>query len=153
MIQRIQTIYLLVALLLTAFCLCIPVATFEPVGMGGNAEMYNLWTNLADGTREFSPSPLFAILLLTCPLCVFAIFSYKNRKLQAKLCLLCLLLDILWMSVYGVLFYLKAADPDVQMGNIVFGACLPLFAAVLFFLARRGVKKDDKLIRDMDRIR
>lgn len=153
MIQRIQTIYLLVALLLTAFCLCVPVATFEPVGMGGDAEMYNLWMNMADGTRAFTPWPLFAILLLTCPLSVFAIFSYKNRKLQAGLCLWCFLLDLVWIGVYSIMFYLKAADTGVKMGNIVFGACLPFFAAVLFFLARRGVKKDEKLIRDMDRIR
>ena len=153
MIQRIQTIYLLVALLLTAFCLCIPVAVFEPEGMGGNAVMYNLWMNMADGTRSFTPWPLFAILLLTCPLCVFAIFSYKNRKLQSGLCLSCFLLDLIWIGVFSILFYLKAAEPDVKMGNIVFGSCLPFFAAVLFFLARRAIKKDEKLIRDMDRIR
>lgn len=153
MIQRIQTLYLLVALLLTVFCLCIPVASFEPVGMGGDALMFNLWTNLADGTRDFTPWPLFVILLLTCPLCILAIFSFKNRKLQARLCLSCLLLDIAWMVVFAVLFYFKAADPDVEMGNILFGTGLPFFAAVLFLLARKGIKKDDKLIRDMDRIR
>ncbi len=153
MIQRIQTIYLLVALLLTAICLCIPVATFEPKGMGGDAVMYNLWMNLSDGTRVFTPWPLFAILLLTCPLCVFAIFTYKNRKLQAGLCLSCFLLDFIWIGVFSLMYYLKIADPDVTMGNIVFGTGLPFLAAVMFFLARRGIKKDDKLIRDMDRIR
>ncbi|MBO4822200.1 MAG: DUF4293 domain-containing protein [Prevotella sp.] len=153
MIQRIQTVYMLVALLLTAICLCNPVAIFEPVGMGGNAVMYNLWMNLADGTRVFTPWPLFAILLLTCPLCVFAIFSYKNRKLQAGLCLWCFLLDFIWIGVFSLLFYLKISDPDVNMGNIVFGTGLPFLAAVMFFLARRSIKKDDKLIRDMDRIR
>ncbi|MBR6979455.1 MAG: DUF4293 domain-containing protein [Prevotella sp.] len=153
MIQRIQTIYLLVALLLTAVCLSIPVAVFEPEGMGGDVVMYNLWMNMADGTRVFTPWPLFALLLLTCPLCVFAIFTYKNRKLQAGLCLSCFLLDFIWIGVFSLMFYLKIADPDVKIGNIVFGTGLPFLAAVFFFLARRGIKKDDKLIRDMDRIR
>lgn len=153
MIQRIQTVYLLVALLITVLCLCIPVASFEPVGMGGNAVMLNLWTKLADGTREWSSWPLFIILLFTCPLCVFAIFSYKKRALQAKLCLACLLLDLVWIAMFAIFFYIKIADPKVEMGNILFGSGLPFFAAVLFFFARKAIKRDEKLIRDMDRIR
>ena len=81
MIQRIQTVYLLVALLLTVVCLCLPVAAFEPVGMGGEMVMLNLWEVTPEGMRSWSPWPLFAILLLSCPLCVFAISMEKFSSL------------------------------------------------------------------------
>ena len=44
MIQRIQTVYLLLALVLTVVCLCMPVGVFHTPEMGGDVEMYNLWT-------------------------------------------------------------------------------------------------------------
>ncbi|MBO4850684.1 MAG: DUF4293 domain-containing protein [Prevotella sp.] len=153
MIQRIQTLYLLVALLLTVLCLCLPVAAFEPVGMGGETLMLNLWEVDPDGLRTWDSWPLFAILLLSCPLCIFAICSYKNRKRQAALCTLCLLLNVAWVVVYAALFYLRAGYEDTESSTIRFAACLPVISIILYYMARRGVKHDDKLIRDMDRIR
>ena len=153
MIQRIQTVYLFVALVLTALCLCLPVAGFEPEGMGSDSVMYNLWITLPDGMRCWSPWPLFAILILSCPICVFAIFSYKNRKTQAKLCMLCLLLNLAWVAVYAVMFYLKAGEDGVETGIIRFAACLPVISIVLYFLARKAIKADEKLVSDMDRLR
>ena len=153
MIQRIQTVYLLVALLLTVVCLCLPVAAFEPVGMGGETVMLNLWEVTPEGMRSWSPWPLFAILLLSCPLCVFAISSYKDRKRQAALCSCCLWLNVIWAVVYGALVYFKAADEQTEGATIRFAACIPVISIVLYFLARKGIKHDDKLIRDMDRIR
>ena len=153
MIQRIQTVYLLVALLLTVVCLCLPVAAFEPVGMGGETVMLNLWEVTPEGMRSWSPWPLFAILLLSCPLCVFAISSYKDRKRQAALCSYCLWLNVIWAVVYGALVYFKAADEQTEGATIRFPAYIPVISIVLYFLARKGIKHDDKLIRDMDRIR
>ena len=43
MIQRKQTLYLLLALIITVICLCLPVATLVPQGMGVDMPMYNLW--------------------------------------------------------------------------------------------------------------
>lgn len=153
MIQRIQTVYLLVALLLAVICLCLPVAAFEPVGMGGETVMLNLWEVNPEGVRNWSPWPLFAILLLSCPLCVLAIFSYKDRKRQAALCSSCLWLNMAWVAVYAALVYFKASEEQIEGATIRFAACIPVISIVLYFLARKGIKHDDKLIRDMDRIR
>ena len=86
---------------------------------------------------------LFAIQLLASIVCLYTIFKYKQRKRQAALCLVAVGLNIVWYLVLAVL--IPEAIPYV--------ACLPLVAAILCFLARKGVIDDEKLVRAADRIR
>ena len=87
MIQRKQTIFLFLALIVTLACLCLPIGSFEPQGMGADNQLMNLWLTDANGGRNFNVWALFAILLVTCPIDLFAIFDYHNRKRSA--CFLC----------------------------------------------------------------
>ena len=68
MIQRKQTIFLFLALLVTIACLCLPVGSFEPKGMGAENQLMNLWISDANGGKNFNVWALFAILLVTCPI-------------------------------------------------------------------------------------
>ena len=63
MIQRKQTVFLFIALLVTIACLCLPVGSFEPKGMGAENQLMNLWLSDADGGKNFNVWALFAILL------------------------------------------------------------------------------------------
>ena len=151
MIQRKQTLYLLAALIVQLVCLCLPVARLVPDGMGIASEVYNLWINTDEGARYFTPWPLFAILLTTCPVAIGAIALYHNRILQAKVCLINMLLLLGWYAVYA---YLATSLPGEQEHfRVSFAAALPFVAMVFTFLARRGVIADEKLVRSMDRIR
>ena len=67
MIQRIQSVYLLLALICTIVCMCLPVGAWQPEGMGLNVTLYNLWTVTGEGKLDFAPWPLFAILQVSCP--------------------------------------------------------------------------------------
>ena len=80
MIQRKQTVFLFLALLTTIACLCLPVGSFEPKGMGAESMLMNLWISDANGGKDFNVWALFAILLVTCPINLFAIFDYHNRQ-------------------------------------------------------------------------
>ena len=68
MIQRKQTVFLFLALLTTIACLCLPVGSFEPKGMGAESMLMNLWISDANGGKDFNVWALFAILLVTCPI-------------------------------------------------------------------------------------
>ena len=151
MIQRIQTVYLALAFILTAVCLSLPVGVFSPVGMGADTVMFNLWKVTPEGTLAFTVWPMYVILLLTCPIALVAIFMYKNRPLQSKLCLCNILLTLCWMVVY-VLYGYVFKDEGLTF-RPAFAACFPIICLILYLLARRGIIKDEKLVRAADRIR
>lgn len=152
MIQRKQTLFLLLALIITVICLCLPVATLAPQGMGVDMPMYNLWVVDANGGHQFSVWVLFAILLVTCPLALIAIFLFKNRKAQIKLCVINILFMLCWYSVYAF-HAINLGDKLHASFQLEFAAGLPFFALIFYFLALRGVRADEALIKSMDRIR
>ena len=150
MIQRKQTVFLFLALLATIACLCLPVGSFEPQGMGTENQLMNLWINETNGGRNFSVWALFAILLVTCPINSFAIFDYHNRKRQARFCMFSMLMIIGWYIVYGVFSQVLMPGFTFHVG---FAACLPLIAFILLWLARHSILADEALVRAADRIR
>ena len=150
MIQRKQTVFLFLALLDTIACLCLPVGSFEPQGMGTENQLMNLWINETNGGRNFSVWALFAILLVTCPINTFAIFDYHNRKRQARFCMFSMLMIIGWYIVYGVFSQVLMPGFTFHVG---FEACLPLIAFILLWLARHSILADEALVRAADRIR
>ena len=150
MIQRKQTVFLFLALLATIACLCLPVGSFEPQGMGTENQLMNLWINETNGGRNFSVWALFAILLVTCPINTFAIFYYHNRKRQARFCMFSMLMIIGWYIVYGVFSQVLMPGFTFHVG---FAACLPLIAFILLWLARHSILADEALVRAADRIR
>jgi hypothetical protein len=150
MIQRKQTVFLFLALLATIACLCLPVGSFVPQGMGTENQLMNLWINETNGGRNFSVWALFAILLVTCPINTFAIFDYQNRKRQARFCMFSMLMIIGWYIVYGVFSQVLMPGFTFHVG---FAACLPLIAFILLWLARHSILADEALVRAADRIR
>ena len=69
---------------------------------------------------------------------------YKNRKLQAMLCLLPMALLLAWyllLAIYAV--------PEIMHWNYV----LPAVSIFLVFIARKGIIHDEKVVRAYDRIR
>lgn len=151
MIQRIQTVYLLIAVILMVVCSCLPVGTFFPLGMGGRAELYNLGIISPDSGWNFTVVGLFVLLVLTTVNCVLTIFAFNNRKLQIRNCTISIVLLLLWMVLYAVLgFVVGQENMEFRMD---FPAAIPPVSIILIWLARRAVIADEKLIRSVDRIR
>ena len=151
MLQRIQTVYLFLAFIATIVCLSMPVGFLTPQGMGGDTLMYNLCLIEPAEGADFSVWPLFALLIVTCPICLVTIFAYSNRMFQSKLCMVCILLCILWLGGYA--YYGYGIPHEGATFRIAFPACLPLINIILYALARRGIISDEKLVRSENRIR
>jgi uncharacterized membrane protein SpoIIM required for sporulation len=153
MIQRKQTIFLLLALVAVVVCLMQPVGLFIAEGMAPSRDMYNLYvaSNEAAQGSTLMVFPLFILLLLSCPLMLWAIFAFKNRMRQALLCTGCSVLCMLWIVVYCVLGY--AIGIDGYSFSMTWQACLPAVALVFLNLAHRGIMADERLVRAADRIR
>lgn len=141
MIQRIQSIWLLIVAL-AAF------ATYTLTLYIGK---------LPDGTsRPFLLAQsllLVTIIIALGILAIICIFLYKNRKLQFRLSVLGVIFSI------GFLFleYLKVeefiAENKVLTGSYQLGALLPVVMIIFFILAARGIYKDEKLVKSLDRLR
>lgn len=135
MIQRIQTIWFLLA---AAAALASLKFSFYS-GVKNN----NLFSEL-NGTSNFL---LLLISVAVALAAVAAIFLFKNRKLQIQLCVVGLLLQ-----VAAIVIYFTEVKKFTE-GNFTITSVLTFFVPVLFVLAWLGIRKDDKLIKSMDRLR
>ena len=152
MIQRKQTIFLLLSCVFAMVCLCLPIGSFTPEGMGVDSTMYNLWTVLENGQHDYSVWPLFAILLVACTVNLVDIFLFNNSSVQARLGLVSMVLFVLWYTVYAFCGF-NTSETLKASFHVDFCACLPFISLVLTFLARKGILADERLVRSMDRIR
>lgn len=153
MIQRIQTVYIVLAVVFTIACLCLQIGTFDNDGLVVGRE-YNLW--LIDGMCTYSlvTWPMFAVLVLSAALGIYTIFVYSNRRNQARLCVFNLLLLVGWYILYGVYSRVLAGGALEQADFVPsMPAAFPGLAFVFYILARRGIMADERLVRAADRIR
>lgn len=140
------------ALILTLVCLCLPVGLFVTDSMQPSSLMVNLWVNQPSGAHDYSVWPLFAVLLLSCPVTVAAIFAYRNRIFQSRLCLMSMLLMLAWYAALAVFGFALPRIENAQFTPSI-AAALPLVNVILLLMARRGILADEALVRAADRIR
>lgn len=132
-IQRIQTLFLLLAVILMALAMFVPAASLQ-----GNP-LY-----ITDMPVVMIVDILVAVLLF------IGIFMYKSLKTQMRLTLVSLLL--ICAVALGGGFYLWRTSPDADIEY--FGAVLLMICAVLAaLLAYRGMRHDYHLLRSADRLR
>lgn len=170
MIQRIQTLYLLIAAGLLTGLFFIPMAeasmmcpqypTGEDIREYLILYIYGFKGNMLATPNwfVFTTALLGASLLLA----VTAIFLFKKRRVQQKLVLLLilLLLGVSAMSVYQYQLFegfrnspLKIGGYDFQMTTQWAGFFFAPACIILALLALRGIRKDEKLVRSLDRLR
>lgn len=155
MIQRKQTLFLLVAFIACVICLFVPVASVMPQGMGNPMSVHCLGISSEEGIRfDASCLPLFLLCSVSALISLATVFQFKNRKLQMNLCSINLLFNVLWYVDYAVIFFGLVGLEKVS-GDLTFhwGAVMPLISFVFVLLARKGVSDDEKLVRAADRIR
>lgn len=152
MIQRKQSLFILAAVVLSIICLCLPLGTFGG-DAANSATAYNLWLSNQAGQKFFTTWPLFAILLPSVALGIYSIFLYHNRIVQARLCTFNLLLLVGWYVVFSVFGNVLGGESAGMAFSPSWSSALPAFAIVFYFMARKAILADEKLVRDADRIR
>jgi membrane protein CcdC involved in cytochrome C biogenesis len=137
MIQRIQTIYLFFAFLSTGFLpFVIP-----------------LWT-MADGKEFFfMQNQVYVVLLgLSTTLSLLSIISYKKRQNQFVFGRLNILLNLILLGLF-VYRSLNVSGETLIVSEKGIGIFLPIVAIVLLVLANKAIKKDEDLVKSVDRLR
>ena len=85
-------------------------------------------------------------------LALIAIFLFKNRPLQSRLARLSILFIIAGIGFSAYLLFSQSGNTINALG-ISAGTFLPIVAIILTVLANRSIKKDENLVRSMDRLR
>ncbi len=152
MIQRIQTIYLLLAFGLCLGCMCTTIGFLYTPNGEAVGKMFNLWIANEDDSRNFMPWALFVILLLTCTVIFFGIFLFRRRALQMRFTSFTILLLVGWYAVYALFAYMLTSDSEVLF-RPSWTAALPAVSIILLLLAFKGIHKDEMLVRSLDRLR
>ena len=96
------------------------------------------------------PSANIILLILTCSLgslLLVDIFLYKNRSLQLKICIVAAFIECI------DIFLLIAQTNKLQNGTFSLWAALHLLILLFIIKASMGIYKDEKLIRDSNRLR
>lgn len=143
MIQRIQTVYLLIAAILLALMFFLPLGHVAAAGAPARLMLLGDDSTLA--------AIAAGVLAGTVALDLVAIFGYRNRKRQKRLCHVLIVLLVVYAGLWTArVVPLAQAAPGWSLSV---AAVFPLVAIVLVWLARRGIVRDDKLVRSLDRIR
>ncbi|MGQ1891954.1 DUF4293 domain-containing protein [Thermophagus sp. OGC60D27] len=155
MIQRIQTVYLFLAALLTGTLFFMTIADMATMD-----SFYELtWKGIFKVESETTTTlvvPTMALSILTIAataISFITIFLFKKRVLQIRLCGLNM---GLLPGLSGLIYYLgKTGAKNLNVTDLSFNWPLvfPLIALILVFLAIRAIGKDEALVRSMDRIR
>jgi hypothetical protein len=138
MIQRIQTVYLLLTFVITGVLMF-----FIP-----------LWTLNTGKAFYFVQDQVYTILLaLSTMLTIVSIISFKKRQNQFVMNRLNIILNLILLG----LFVYRSLNLSGETANAVsekgIGMFLPIVAIVLLVLANKAIKKDEDLVKSVDRLR
>jgi len=153
MIQRIQTLYLLVALLIIESLFFVPIG--EVVVETQNYKlMFNGFFQIIENSTELVQQTyaLMILIPLIGLLNIIAILLFKKRTLQLRITMYntILMFSLSGMAVY-ILYRAFSSYDAVILPNI--SIVFPVIAGILNFLAFRQIRKDDALVKSMNRIR
>jgi len=150
MIQRIQTLYLLVVVALGVALIWLPVVQF--VTQEDSLEM-QLWElNALGGVPIQGIWGLTLTTVLIPLLALVDIFLYKKRLLQARLNIFTVMLCLGYYGVLAIYIWLAKTTLEAEW-YILPWASIPLVCMVLTLMATRRILKDEALVRAADRIR
>lgn len=159
MIQRIQSVYLLIAAIATVILLFMPLGY---IYTNDYAFIYNAFVikDVTPDASVLSSTIYIGILLIVCTaLSVIAIFSYKNRPRQIKIVyadmIIFLFTILLMLYIYPDIVIPKMGifqrGFDFQFNPWILIPLVP--AAVCLFLANKAIKKDENMVKAADRLR
>ncbi|MBO4282137.1 MAG: DUF4293 domain-containing protein [Bacteroidales bacterium] len=172
MIQRIQSLFLLLAAACYVWGAFLPIASLYPKQAGEehwilvedgtetpvSEYAYSAWTvSDTDGNVIARTAPIAVLELLLGVCAIVVLFLFKNRKLQAKLCLghvfFGFVLLALMLFVYpDMLFPKHAALKGVETVYSLW-TLVPMVGILLVYVAQKFILKDEKLVRSSERLR
>ncbi|MBL4724259.1 MAG: DUF4293 domain-containing protein [Lutibacter sp.] len=144
MIQRIQSIYLFIATLLS----------------GGLIFVLNLWKN-EEGLEFFALDSfntdnlllklMTGLFFVSAALTFVAIFQFKKRQLQFVLGRLSILTNFILLGI--IVYFSQNLSGEINVSEKGIGLLIPILSIVFVVIANKAIKKDEELVKSVDRLR
>lgn len=141
MIQRVQTIWLLLAAIAGFLITQVPI--YEGTLAGQAVKKYFATQSLL----------LFAVAIIAALSALIAVFLFKNRSVQIKLTILGILSCVAFIALEVWQAQKFVSSAGILKLSYLWGALLPVAMIVFFILAAINIRKDNKLVKSLDRLR
>ncbi len=150
MLQRIQTLFLLLAAAAMLVASVTPLAFFMYNGDKVVFEAIGIYLNevLNDSTWG-----LFALGMVSSVLSLITVFLYKQRMLQIRLSVFNAMLMIGFYLYFGFILYNLFPVENLAFQKVGVGLIMPVIAIILTILAIRKIGADEALIKSLNRLR
>lgn len=154
MIQRIQSLFLLAATTLQIVFLFSPLSTFllkdnETIMLYCNG----FRDNVTNAGTILSNIPLLILGISILALTFFDIFLYKKRTLQIRICIYTILLNVGLIAFIVLVISGFLKNNPISAHSYSIAIAIPLVNIILLFLAFRGIRKDELLVKAYERLR
>lgn len=146
MIQRIQSLWFILAAICGGLTFQLPFFSGNRLMGGDGIDAATQQSVAAEMTSTFN-IPIIIFMTIAVVGAIHGLFSYYNRKHQFVVTLISMISSIIAI----VLLFMGMSE--FQDGGIRIESLLYFAVPVFLFLAARGVRKDDKLVKSMDRLR
>ena len=147
-IQRIQTVYLIIAIILMVVFAFSPALSFE---LGGREFVYGALETGKVGVTHFDPLMLMLIVLISL-LALIDIFLYKNLQRQMTVCFVDIIIGLAMLVAICIQAYMVGTRDGVTL-TWQWYLALPVLSIIFLMLAHKSMSKDKKMLRDSDRLR
>lgn len=147
-IQRIQSLYLLIAVILMAVFAFFPALTFE---LGGREFVYGALEAGKVGVTHIDPLMLMLIVLI-CLLAFIDIFLYKNLQRQMTVCFVDIIIGLAMLVAICIEAFVVSGKEGLTL-TWQWYLALPILSIIFLMLAHKAMSRDKKMLRDADRLR
>ena len=147
-IQRIQSVYLLIAVILMVVFAFFPALTFE---LGGREFVYGALESGKVGVTHIDPLMLMLVVLISL-LAFIDIFLYKNLQRQMTVCIVDIIIGLSMLVAICIQAFVVNGKEGVALQWQLYLA-LPILSIIFLMLAHKAMSRDKKMLRDADRLR
>lgn len=147
-IQRIQSVYLLIAVILMVIFAFFPALSFQ---LGDKTVLYGALESGRAGLMHINPLLLTLIILISV-LALIDIFQFKNLQRQMTVCFVDIIIGLAMLIAICIqAFYVGNRDGWTVTWQ--WYLLLPIMSIVFLMLAHKSMSNDKKKLRDADRLR
>lgn len=147
-IQRIQSVYLLIAVILMVVFAFFPALTFE---LGGRQFVYGALEAGKVGVTHIDPLMLMLIILISL-IALMDIFLFKNLQRQMTVCFVDIIIGIAMLVAICIVAFVQSRREGIII-TPQWSLILPVLSLIMLMLAHKAMSNDKKKLIDADRLR
>lgn len=147
-IQRIQSVYLLIAVILMVVFAFFPALSFE---LADKTVLYGALETGRAGNMHIDPL-LLTLTILISALAFIDIFLYKNLQRQMTVCFVDIIIGLAMLAAICIQAFV-VGNREGWSVTWQWYVLLPVFSIIFLMMAHKAMSNDKKKLRDADRLR